>query len=228
MGQKVDLTGMRFGKWVVINKSESKRHWNCICDCGTAKQVNGQYLKEGKSRSCGCRRTKDGHSMLCKGPVSRTDKETFDFMVSRTISDEKTGCLIFQGAKTKSGYGCIGHQGKLYMTHRLILILSGVVIPDGMVVMHSCDTPSCINLNHLSVGTQLENRTDCTNKGRDNSSTKGGIGEKNPFSKLTNEIVLRIRERFELGESRTTIAESLMLSNSTIERIVNRTSWRHI
>jgi len=58
-----DLTGMRFGKLVVINQNEkdyiapSGRKaalWNCLCDCGNSHIANGWYLTKGDTTSCGC------------------------------------------------------------------------------------------------------------------------------------------------------------------------------
>ena len=57
-----DLTGQRFGKWVVLEKMASKKYpgggyaqmWKCRCDCGTVKEVSQCLLKGGYSRSCGC------------------------------------------------------------------------------------------------------------------------------------------------------------------------------
>ena len=56
-----DLTGKRFGKWVVLRRDlsdnqNSKRgaRWICRCDCGTEKSVLGYSLKFGRSTSCGC------------------------------------------------------------------------------------------------------------------------------------------------------------------------------
>lgn len=50
-----DLTGMKFGRWTVIEFVERKDknyYWKCKCDCGTIKIV--QNPKSSKSRSCGC------------------------------------------------------------------------------------------------------------------------------------------------------------------------------
>ena len=54
MGKKrIDLTGQRFGRLVVINYNEevSKQkkcsYWNCICDCGNETIVLGKYLRNG-------------------------------------------------------------------------------------------------------------------------------------------------------------------------------------
>ena len=56
-----DLSGQKFGCWVVLSfsrKAESKNMWNCICSCGTQKEVYQNHLKTGGSQSCGCMRKK--------------------------------------------------------------------------------------------------------------------------------------------------------------------------
>ena len=61
MGKRIDLTGQRFGRLVVISKDEevSKQkkvaYWNCICDCGNiTKPIRGDSLRNGNTQSCGC------------------------------------------------------------------------------------------------------------------------------------------------------------------------------
>lgn len=54
-----DLTGQRFGRWVVINACEQRtsqrgKVYHCKCDCGNEKDVDGYLLKSGQSKSCGC------------------------------------------------------------------------------------------------------------------------------------------------------------------------------
>ena len=55
---KRNLQGERFGKWVVINKSEQKLHgktaWLCKCDCGTVRNVTQNNLVSKLSTNCGC------------------------------------------------------------------------------------------------------------------------------------------------------------------------------
>lgn len=57
----IDLTGKRFGKWVVLGVGGRTKNnqimWNCLCDCGTNKDVRGGDLREGKSKGCGCDRS---------------------------------------------------------------------------------------------------------------------------------------------------------------------------
>lgn len=55
MPKMIDLTGLRYGRWLVISKSQDrKEHWLCKCDCGRKKQVFGANLRHGKTNSCGC------------------------------------------------------------------------------------------------------------------------------------------------------------------------------
>lgn len=59
MGKKVDLTGKRFGRILVINQNERRAkngaiYWNCKCDCGNEKVILGTNLTTGVTVSCGC------------------------------------------------------------------------------------------------------------------------------------------------------------------------------
>lgn len=57
MSKIIDLTGKKFGRLTVIEYAESKRNgaqWLCVCECGNKKVYNGQSLRTGHTRSCGC------------------------------------------------------------------------------------------------------------------------------------------------------------------------------
>ena len=60
MNNFIDLTGQRFGRWVVLRRADppldKTNHplWHCKCDCGTEADVIGYSLRTGRSRSCGC------------------------------------------------------------------------------------------------------------------------------------------------------------------------------
>ena len=52
-----DLSGMRFGKLVVISRASNigrRSAFNCKCDCGNSCIVKSDHLKNGSTRSCGC------------------------------------------------------------------------------------------------------------------------------------------------------------------------------
>ena len=56
-GVPFNLIGKKFGRLTVVSQAESKNHstyWNCLCDCGNAKTVQGVKLVHGTTKSCGC------------------------------------------------------------------------------------------------------------------------------------------------------------------------------
>ena len=59
MSAFIDLTGKRFGFLTVIKRSEQKGKdghvwWDCLCDCGKEKAIDGGSLRHGQTKSCGC------------------------------------------------------------------------------------------------------------------------------------------------------------------------------
>ncbi len=78
-------------------------------------------------------------------------------------------CWEWIGSKDKNGYGLIKRNGRSVRAHRASYEINIGEIPSGMVIMHSCDNPGCVNPEHLSVGTPLQNSLDCKVKGRTHS-----------------------------------------------------------
>lgn len=82
------------------------------------------------------------------------------------------GCVEWHGAQTKDGYGIItyweGDRRTSSTAHKKVWELENGPVQDGMVVMHTCDNPACVLLDHLMLGTQQDNINDCVSKGRAN------------------------------------------------------------
>jgi hypothetical protein len=53
VAKRIDLIGKRFGRWVVLAYAQDQK-WSCVCDCGARAVVNGQNLRKGRTKSCGC------------------------------------------------------------------------------------------------------------------------------------------------------------------------------
>lgn len=79
----------------------------------------------------------------------------------------QSGCWEFAGSRNRDGgYGHIGFEGKIRGAHRMAYEAWIGPLIDGMVIMHLCDNPPCINPEHLRQGTQEENQQDALRKGR--------------------------------------------------------------
>lgn len=84
----------------------------------------------------------------------------FWFLVKKTDD-----CWIFTGAKA-FGYGMFWDGKKHVRAHRFIYEQTKGSIPEGLNVLHRCDNPSCVNPNHLFIGTHQDNMDDMAQKGR--------------------------------------------------------------
>lgn len=83
-------------------------------------------------------------------------------------SDGLFGCWIWTASRftKRGGYGQFHEWPKVRYAHRVAWELTHGPIPDGMVVMHACDNPPCVNPQHLSLGTIADNAQDMVAKGR--------------------------------------------------------------
>lgn len=106
----------------------------------------------------------------------------------------ESGCWIWMERLSSTGYGrvSIGNQKSAFAHRKSYEEFKGP-IPEGMSVCHKCDIPSCINPDHLFLGTHQENMADSARKGRA-KQPKNPIGAKHPRAKLTAEQVKEIRE----------------------------------
>lgn len=127
-------------------------------------------------------------------------------------------CWLWTGAKVPYGYG----QFAKGYAHRYSYKLHKGEIPIGLCILHKCDVPSCVNPEHLLLGTQKNNMEDKVSKGRQNR------GEERPLSKLTEKEILEIRSRNTYRGCRIVWAKEFKVSAELIRRIINKEIWKHI
>lgn len=111
------------------------------------------------------------------------------FFKTRVVVSDK-GCWLWKGSKNNWGYGrTITPQSPERGAHRVSWDLHNGPIPEGSNVLHKCDTPACVNPDHLYLGSLKDNVQDAMERGRHVALA----GEKNGTAKLTREAVEIIR-----------------------------------
>lgn len=129
---------------------------------------------------------------------------------------DKSSCILWTKAKNKAGYGITWSNNKWEYAHRAV-----VGAKKGDVVRHTCDTPSCVNPQHLFIGTAKENSEDMVAKQRQ------AYGEKAGNSKLNAHEVLAIRQLMWCSSARK-VANMFKISKTNVLDIWNRKIWKHL
>ena len=112
-------------------------------------------------------------------------------------------------------------DGKTWVAHRLAYHLNTHNILPGKKILHSCDTPACVQPLHLWPGTQADNVADMDAKGRRGTIKGQRVGEKNPLAKLTDAQVAEIRQRYLGGNiMQKDLAREYGVVNSAISHII--------
>lgn len=167
-----------------------------------------------------------------------------------------SACIEYPGGRTGNGYGsqwdpeaqCVDYA------HRLAWRKARGPIPEGMEIMHDCDNPPCVNIDHLRLGTHAENMADMARKGRgggrrasyngdhwtqrepervprgdDHWSRRPGavpLGALNPSAKLTQAQVDEIRARYTMGGVlQRELAAECGVDQTTISHVVRRMTY---
>lgn len=136
----------------------------------------------------------------------------FDRLFAKTVVLDND-CWEFTGARNNMGYGVIRVDGrKNLLAHRVAYDLVVDDIPDGMIVLHKCDNPACINPEHLKLGSMKDNSIDMTSKGRGTSL-------------LDEDKVRQIRKMFDQGMKGTDIAKIFNVTKTTVFAVKYRYNW---
>lgn len=125
----------------------------------------------------------------------------------------ENGCLLWQATKVRGGYGVV-RDGKMKLAHRVAWELVNGDIPNGLHVCHRCDTPACVNPEHLFLGTRFDNLQDAVRKGR------AGM------HKLTLVQIAEIRKLYGAGEIQRSLATAFGISQANVSCIVTDKIWR--
>lgn len=140
------------------------------------------------------------------------------------FTESPNGCWIFNGSKDRDGYGVFGKLGKQIRAHRASYEFHIGNIDNGLIVCHKCDNPSCINPDHLFLGTHKDNSQDMSFKNR----CRDQKGSKHNMAKLDEQDIHIIRQMRSMGATLDFIAKQFDISFQHAGSICKRVNWAHI
>lgn len=136
-------------------------------------------------------------------------------------------CWIWQGSKNPAGYGNMWTGERYDRPHRIVwCYANNSWIANGQQVCHHCDNPSCVNPDHLFIGTSKDNHQDMIAKGRQNRPDHVGINHPRTF--FTEDDIHNIRLALSKGTRPVELARKYGLSISTVQSIKTQNNWSHI
>jgi len=154
----------------------------------------------------------------------------------------KDGCWIWKRGRYNDGYGQlharrIGQKRLGFRAHRFSWELYRGSIPSGMCILHKCDTPLCVNPDHLFIGTPQDNTDDMVLKGRGARGFRSGRytkpestpkGGKHYASILTERDVRQIFSGVKSGTPQIVFARKFGVLKTTISAIIHGRNWNHV
>lgn len=127
------------------------------------------------------------------------------------------GCLLTVAYKKESGHGVVTFGGTTVLLTRLVLsVRLGRDLKDDEQANHSCHQPSCINPNHLYLGTQPENIKHYRQAGLPTAR------------KLTIDAVREIRRQLEAGKPKSKIAAQFGVTSRAVRFIDLDETWHGV
>ena len=197
------------GKWV------NERKICAYCGIEFGPRANDQPCFWNKRKFC---------SKTCSGKAGPRAKmmdsaDKFWPRVNRDVGHGPNGdCWLWTGGKAHYGHGQFSFGNRKMYAHRYSYE-THKGSADGMDVCHTCDFPSCVNPDHLFLGTHAENMADRDAKKRQ------AWGVRASSAKLTEDQVRAIRKDTRLNRE---IAAEYGISQPNVSNIKNRKKWANL
>jgi len=181
--------------------------------CGKKFSVRLSQIKDGRGKFC----SKD-----CCSAYRRHSPEQIKQKFWKNTNKKKSNeCWDWMPCRDKTEYGALFINQKKHKAHRYSYELHYGKIPKGKIICHRCDNPSCVNPNHLFLGTHADNSADRSAKNRH------AYGEKTGSSKLTVKQVLDIKELLDKKIKYKVVKKKYNISCSTVYCIKSGKYWKH-
>jgi hypothetical protein len=175
----------------------------------TFEPCDGKHFAKGYCKRHWAQWKKTGDPTIRRPNQWGTPEERFWRLTGKRSDSE---CWIWRGRLDKDGYGSLRIKFELspVRAHRFSYQLHYGLIPEGCLIRHLCNNPSCVNPKHLAHGTQTDNMRDRTEAGH------APIGESHPMVKYPDSVVIAVRAA--VGK-RKDIAQRFGMSESQVGNI---------
>ena len=141
------------------------------------------------------------------------------------VEPDPSGCLLWKASTVgHMGYGNVWANGRVRLAHRVAWEMHNGPIPDGALVLHTCDVPRCVNPDHLYLGDDIQNAQDKKYRGREAQLA----GESNGRAIITEEDVPAIRALYATGMRQADVGRRFGISRQAVSRIVRGETWRTV
>jgi hypothetical protein len=140
--------------------------------------------------------------------------------IEAVLQQKSDECILWPFYKMKVGYGQLGNHVGMVLAHRYACERAHGPAPEGYQTAHSCGNRACVNPRHLRWATPKENEDDKHAHGTWLGRISG--------AKLTEDTVLLIRKDAAAGTSKEDLAAQYQTPLSTIRKVINRESWKHV
>jgi hypothetical protein len=146
---------------------------------------------------------------------------TSDRIFESSMPVTECGCWIWMRPIHKKGYAYASLKGKMTRVNRLSWEVHNGPITEGLHVLHKCDTPLCVNPDHLFLGTNTDNVRDKWEKDREVVLR----GADHPRSKLNPHMVRLIRSS---PLSCKELGRRLGVNSGTVSSVRSGKTWSHV
>lgn len=151
---------------------------------------------------------------------TQRDAERF---ASNHIPVTESGCWLWTGSAGRRGYGSFSCNGRSMRAHRVSFEMAKGPIPAGLGVCHKCDTPACVNPDHLFAGDQRANIRDAVAKGRVSTAAASAVPRQG--RKLSDD---QVREILASPARQADLARQHGVDKSVIRLIRRRKTYRWV
>lgn len=126
--------------------------------------------------------------------------------------DPVSGCFVWNRSVVEDGYPrySVKQDGRWVCApgHRMAWEMANGPVPEGMSVRHKCDNPSCVNPDHLEVGTQADNMKDMQDRGRHRAGIRLKPSEVREVRFMLEVLEMSVTQiALQLGRTRTCVRD---------------------